>query len=134
MVVVFAVIALLFGILTLKSGGSVLFIDGPDRVAAGNYVPYILWFNFIAGFAYIIAGVGLYLWQSWAVKLSLLIAIATIAVFVLFAVNILFGDLSYELRTVAAMSLRSTLWLAIGLLTLRTWKNVQSQQSTITSL
>ena len=132
MAVVFAIIAILFGILTLKSGGSVLFIDGPDRVAAGNFVPYVLWFNFLAGFAYIIAGVGLYLWQSWAVKLSLLIAIATIAVFALFAFNILFGDLSYELRTVAAMSLRSTVWLVIGLFMLKTWRNLHTHSLTAT--
>ena len=45
-------VAVVFGLLTIKSGGSVLFIDGVDRQAAGNYVPFVLWFNFIAGFFY----------------------------------------------------------------------------------
>lgn len=40
-----------FGLLTLKSGGSVIFIDGPARLAAGNYLPFVVWFNFLAGFA-----------------------------------------------------------------------------------
>jgi hypothetical protein len=43
-----AFIAMLFGILTVKSGGSVLFIDGIAREEAGNYVPFVLWFNFFA--------------------------------------------------------------------------------------
>ena len=41
-----AVVALVFGMLTIKSGGSVLFIDGIAREDAGNYVPFVLWFNF----------------------------------------------------------------------------------------
>ena len=39
---VISAVAILFGLLTLKSGGMVLFVDGPDRVAAGNYVPFVL--------------------------------------------------------------------------------------------
>jgi hypothetical protein len=119
--IISAVIALLFGLLTLKSGGSVLFVNGPARAAAGNYVPFVLWFNFIAGFVYIIAGVGLYLWQGWAVKLSLLIAIATMVVFAALGLYIVFGDGHYELRTIGAMILRSVLWLIIGLLMQRAW-------------
>lgn len=52
--------AILFGLLTLKEGGFVLFFDGPAREAAGSYVPFVLWFNFSAGFAYVAAGIGLW--------------------------------------------------------------------------
>lgn len=48
---VVTVIAIVFGLLTIKSGGSVLFVDGTAREDAGNYVPFVLWFNFLAGFA-----------------------------------------------------------------------------------
>ncbi|RKZ68281.1 MAG: hypothetical protein DRQ44_04675, partial [Gammaproteobacteria bacterium] len=67
------VIAVVFGLLTIKSGGSVLFIDGADRQAAGNYVPFVLWFNFSAGFLYIVAGVGIWMQKQWAAKLAVLI-------------------------------------------------------------
>jgi hypothetical protein len=120
-VMVAAVFAILFGLLTLKSGGSVLFVDGPERAAAGNYVPFVLWFNFLAGFAYIIAGIGLYLWRGWAIQFSLLIALATLLVFAAFGLHILFGG-SYELHTVGAMSLRSVVWLVIGLFSRRAWR------------
>ena len=39
---------------------------GAARQAAGHYVPFVLWFNFLAGFAYIVAGVGLWMRRRWA--------------------------------------------------------------------
>ena len=110
---VISAVAILFGMLTLKSGGMVLFVDGPDRVAAGNYVPFVLWFNFIAGFFYILAGVGLWLQKRWAVWLAGATAISTLITFALFGMHIL-NDGLYEYRTVIAMSLRSTVWSVIA--------------------
>jgi hypothetical protein len=116
-----AVVALIFGGMTLFSGGSVLFIDGPARVAAGHYVPFVLWFNFVAGFAYISAGVGLFLWRDWAVSLAMLIAVATLLVFAGLGLHIWLGG-DYEQRTLAAMTLRSTVWLVIAFTTRAVWK------------
>ena len=112
--------AVLFGGATLFSGGAVLFADGPARAAAGAYMPLVLWFNFLAGFAYILAGAGLYLWRGWAVTLSLAIAAATLAVFAIFGWHILGGG-EYETRTVGAMALRSAVWLTIGLYARKAW-------------
>jgi hypothetical protein len=53
-----------FGLLTIKSGGAVLFFDGPARVDDGNYAPFVLWFNFFAGFVYIIASAGLFMQKN----------------------------------------------------------------------
>ena len=36
-----------------------LFGGEAARAAAGQFMPFVLWFNFIAGFAYVVAGVGL---------------------------------------------------------------------------
>jgi len=107
-------IAIVFGILTIKSGGAVLFTNGEARIAAGNYVAFVLWFNFLAGFAYVIAGVGLWLDKSWAIKLAIGIAASTLIVFAAFAVHILLNG-NYEMRTVAAMTLRSVIWSAIAI-------------------
>jgi hypothetical protein len=115
-----AVIAIAFGTLTVFSGASILFFDGAARAAAGNYVPFVLWFNFLAGFAYIIAGIGLFLWRGWAVKLALLLALATLVVFAAFAIATLIGT-PYEIRTFAAMVLRSTVWVLIAAFTARAW-------------
>ena len=108
-----ALVALVFGALTVTSGGKVLFGSEATRAAAGAYVPFVLWFNFLAGFAYVAAGVGLWRWRRWAVWLARGIAAATALVFVAFGVHIALGG-AFEPRTVAAMTLRTAFWVAIA--------------------
>jgi hypothetical protein len=66
-------LAIVFGALTVFAGGGALFGGDEARAAVGNAVPFVLWFNFAAGFAYILAGVGLALRRRWALWLSLII-------------------------------------------------------------
>ena len=115
---VITVVAVLFGLLTIKAGGSVLFIDGQDRKAAGNYVPFVVWFNFLAGYLYIIAGAGLWMQKRWAVWLSVFITLATLIVFAAFGIVVINGE-AYEVRTVAAMSLRTVVWALISMFAYR---------------
>jgi len=110
---IIAVIAVVFGLLTIKSGGSVLFVDGIAREAAGHYVPFVLWFNFLAGFAYLLAGAGLFMKKRWAAGLSIVIAATTLVVFALFGLHIL-DEGMYEVRTVIAMSMRTVVWALIA--------------------
>lgn len=114
---VVAIVALLFGIATVKEGGTVLFTE-TGKQSAGNYVPFVLWFNFIAGFAYIMAGIAMFKLKSCSRRLSAVIAISTIIVFILLGIHI-FNDGLYELRTVMAMTIRSTLWISITIVALR---------------
>jgi uncharacterized membrane protein (DUF2068 family) len=102
-----------FGLLTVKEGGTVLFGGEAARTAAGDYVPFVLWFNFVAGFAYIIAGAGLWLQRPWAAWLAVAIAAATTAVFAALGVHIYSGGV-YEMRTVIAMSIRTLVWATIS--------------------
>jgi len=110
---VISLVAIGFGLLTVKEGGAVLFGDGTVRTAAGNYVPFVLWFNFLAGFAYVAAGAGLWLQQRWAVWLAATIALATAITFAAFGAHVASGG-AYELRTVVAMSVRTLVWAAIA--------------------
>ena len=107
-----AIVALLFGLVTLREGGGVLFGGEAARAAAGHYVPFVLWFNFLAGFAYVAAGVGLWLQKRWARNLALALALATLAVYVAFGVHVARGG-AYEMRTVLAMALRTAFWFGI---------------------
>jgi len=111
--IVAAVIAVLFGALTIVSGGKALFGGSAARAAVGNAVPFVLWFNFAAGFAYVLAGVGLFLWRRWAAMLSAAIAFATLTIFVAFSWYAFSGG-AFEMRTVGAMALRSVTWIAIA--------------------
>jgi peptidoglycan/LPS O-acetylase OafA/YrhL len=108
-----AAVAVAFGLLTIASGGSTLFGGDAARQSAGAYVPFVLWFNFLAGFAYVLAGAGLWLERRWAVPLAFTIAGATLLVFAAFGMHVASGG-AYEMRTVAAMTLRSVLWVAIA--------------------
>ncbi len=107
-----ALFALLFGLMTIRAGGLVLFTDGAAHQAAGDYVPFVLWFNFIAGFLYLVAAAGIWMQRRWAGWVALLIAVSTLIIFAALAVHILAGG-AYETRTIVAMTLRSTVWVAI---------------------
>lgn len=108
-----SLVAVAFGLLTIKEGGFVLIGNEAARAAAGNYVPFVLWFNFLAGFAYVIAGVGLWVRQHWAVWLAIAIAAATAFTFMAFGIHVSTGG-AFETRTVIAMSLRTLVWVVIG--------------------
>jgi ACR3 family arsenite efflux pump ArsB len=108
--IVLGVFLMLFGLATIKEGGAVLFFEGAARQAAGNYVPFVLWFNFFAGFAYIGTAIGILKRRSYARWLALGIAGTTLAVFVALAIYISLGG-RYETRTLAAMVLRSLIWI-----------------------
>ena len=109
-----AAVAVIFGLLTIVSGGRALF-GGVDM---GAVVPFVLWFNFVAGFAYVAAGVGLWRGARWAALLALGIAIATVAVFIAFLWHAGSGG-AWETRTMGAMILRTGIWTAIAALALR---------------
>jgi hypothetical protein len=109
-----AILAIAFGLLTLVSGGRALF-GGADM---GAVVPFVLWFNFLAGFAYVAAGVGLWFQKGWATGLAIAIALATAAVFAAFLWHISTG-VDYEARTMGAMGLRLAVWVMIAVVAAR---------------
>lgn len=115
-----AVVAVAFGLLTLKEGGTILFGSAAARAAAGHYVPFVLWFNFFAGFAYVAAGIGLWLGRHWAAGLAIAIAMATAVTFAAFGVHVQSGG-AFEPRTVVAMSLRTLVWVVISIIA---WRGV----------
>ena len=121
-------VAISFGLLTIRAGGTVLFGSAAARSAAGHYVPFVLWFNFLAGFAYVIAGVGLWLERRWAAWLAGVVAAATALVFAAFGVHVLAGG-AYELRTVVAMSLRTLVWTAIAVVALLARRRLMVRES-----
>lgn len=109
--IIWGAFAILFGLMTLKEGGSVLFFDGAARSAAGDYVLFVLIFNFTAGFFYILAGAGILAQRKWTMALAASIATLTALVFSALGLHIARGG-AFEPRTVVAMSLRTGFWIA----------------------
>lgn len=112
---IFGTIAAIFGIITLIEGGSVLFSDGPARLAAGNFVPVILWVNFASGFIYILAGLAILLGRRSGLILARALAGMLVMLFGYFLIHILMGG-AWETRTLGAMILRLGFWVAAALL------------------
>ena len=112
---ILAAVALVFGVATIKAGGDVLFFSEQARSAAGNYVPFVLWSNFIGGFLYVMAGLLIFLNSTQSLRLSAFIAAMTVAVLIALLIHIAVGG-AYETRTLAAMLFRSVIWIAIVLI------------------
>ncbi len=110
-----AILALVFGAMTIVSGGSVLFGADVVRAQAGDVVPFVLWFNFFAGFAYVIAGVGIWMRARWAFALSIAIALSTLGIAAAFTIVAASGT-AFEMRTVGALILRFAIWMGISIL------------------
>jgi hypothetical protein len=125
-----SLVAIGFGLLTIKEGGTILFGDAAAHAAAGNYVPFVLWFNFLAGFAYVAAGAGLWLMLRWAVWLAVAIAAATAFTFAAFGMHVYAGG-AFEPRTVIAMSLRTLVWVTIAAIAWRGLFHAQARRQGI---
>jgi prepilin-type processing-associated H-X9-DG protein len=103
------VVAIVFGLVTLRAGSNVLFGDGSAE--SGPAVPFVVWFNFIAAIGYLVAGVGLILRKRWSELAAIALAMSTIIVFAAFGAHVAQGG-AYAARTAFAMTLRAGFWIA----------------------
>jgi len=116
-----ALLGLVFGVATLVSGGSVLFGPEEARIKAGAYIPWVVWFNFLAGFAYLASGAGLWFGRRWGVLLAAGITTLTLGALAVFLVQLSLG-VPYEVRTLAALPFRAAVWAVITALA---WSRVR---------
>ena len=113
-----AIAAGIFGLMTIVSGGLVLFGPPEAQAAAGNAVRFVVVFNFAAGFAYLAGAWALFRHHPAARGIALGIGLATLAVLAAFIVTALSGT-PVELRTALALPFRAAIWLAIAWLAAR---------------
>ncbi len=109
----FSIIALIFGGLTIRSSGLVLFTTGEFHQQQGDFVPFVVWTNFICGFAYVITATGLFLMKPWATYLACLITLVTVTAYIFFGMHVINGGL-YEMQTIVAMAIRTLFWTGIS--------------------
>ncbi len=108
-------IAAVFAVATVAASSSVLFGPEATKELAGNTVSFVVWFNFLAGFAYLAAAVGLWRAQLWGHRLALAIALATGAVGLAF-VWVAVSGTPVEPRTAGALILRTAVWSTLAAL------------------
>ena len=110
---VLAGIAIVFGALTVFSGGRAIFGGVIERASVGNAVDFVLWFNFLAGFFYIFSGAALWRRSRLGLWLALLLAVSTAIVTCAFGIHVAGGG-AYEMRTVSALALRLSFWVVLS--------------------
>ncbi len=113
------IFAILFGALTILSGGKVLFGNVAATQAAGEFVDFVVWFNFLSGPIYILAGVAIAFGKQWAKPVAAVLAVSILVVFAFFGWHIRSGG-AFETRTLGAMVLRSGFWVAAAFALYRT--------------
>lgn len=106
-------LATVFGAVTVLVGATALFGGTAAKQAAGDAVPIVLWFNFLAGFFYVAGGIAIWRNAPGAAAIAWVIGLGTLAVFVVLFALIITGT-PYEGRTIGAMVLRSGFWIAIA--------------------
>lgn len=124
-IIALSAITIIFGIITIFAGGNALFTES-GKLAAGKIVSLILWYNFIAGFFYIAAGIAIFRQKSMAIRIAMLLANSSIAIYFALLMHIFEGNV-YEMRTLIAMTLRTFYWIAIATIVFKS-KNIEPVQ------
>lgn len=112
----------IFALITLFMSSSVLFDWFGIREKEGNYVLFIVWANFLAGFLYLISAYGFFKakrWTLWVMSLALLLLIIAFIELIVYIRN---GNI-YETKTVGAMIFRTAItFIFTAMAYLRVWK------------
>ena len=112
---ILSVAAVIFGVLTIFSCGRALFGDAQARASVGNAVSFVLWFNFLAGFVYMLTGYAVWRGLPWASGVAKALVVTTTIVAAAFGWYVVNGG-AYEMRTVGALVLRLLFWVAVVML------------------
>lgn len=107
--IIAGVLAILFGGMTLVEGGVLVFGGAKALEEAGNVVPWVLYYNFAAGFVYVLTGLATLMDKPIAKKFALGLALVNLLVLISLIIYILTGGL-YLQRTPVAMTVRTLFW------------------------
>lgn len=105
-----------FGLLTLFLSSSVIFDLFDIRAREGNYVPFVVWANFISSFLYLAAVYGFLKQKKWTFYLLMVSTIILFLAFIGLNVHAIAGGI-YEVKTMKAMIFRTSFTLAFALIT-----------------
>ncbi len=105
---------IVFALATLFMSSSVIFDWFGIREREGDYVPFIVWINFIAAFLYLISAYGLLKAQNWPFWVLTGTALLLLMALIILALYINYGG-AFELKNVGAMALRIAITFALAM-------------------
>ncbi len=100
-----AILLSLFGMLTFFLSTSVIFDLFDIRAKEGNYVPFVVWSNFISSILYLFAAYGFLKCKKWTTQFLGISTLLLIAAFIGLKIHANSGGL-YEIKTINAMIFR----------------------------
>jgi hypothetical protein len=109
---IIAIVLLAFAAVTVFMSSSVIFDWFGIREKEGDYVPFIVWTNFIAGFLYLISAYGLFKAQNWAFWIMLGTILFLMIALIVLALYINYGGV-FEIKNVGAMMIRIGFTIAL---------------------
>lgn len=114
--IIISVFLILFGVITIFIGSSTLLDLFNIRAKQGNYIPFVVRGSVVSGFMYIIAAIGVFKKQQWALNFLIAASILLIITFIAFLIHIKSGKV-YEIKTIYALSFRTIITIAISIIT-----------------
>jgi len=110
---VVAVFVALFGLISLFMTTSILFDLFDMREKEGNYIPFIVYANFICSFIYLFSSYGLFTKKKWTTMWLFIAAGILILAYIGLIIHIQSGRL-FEIRTVKAMLARVSITIVLA--------------------
>ena len=120
-----AIVLGLFAFLTLFLSSSIILDLFNIREKEGNFVPFVVWANFICSLLYFLALYGLLKAKNWTPLVLFATVIILIAAFIGLKIHISNGGI-YELKTVNALLFRTGVSLAF---TIATWVLIRKNKN-----
>lgn len=107
---IYIAVLVIFGLMTVFMGGSVIFDLFGIRAREGNYVPFVVHINFICGFLYLLSAFAIITQKNWpVVPIAIALVLLILGSFGLWQ-HIESNGL-YEQKTIYAMVFRTLLTL-----------------------
>ncbi len=124
----FATFLTVFGLLTLFLSTSIIFDLFEIRAKEGQYVPFVVWANFISAFCYLFGAYGFFNGKKWTTSVLSFSAIILIAAFVGLLIHINLGGL-FETKTISALTFRLSFTLFFTGISYFTLSRIQTNEN-----
>lgn len=112
---------LIFGAVTVFMSSAVLFDFFGIRAREGNFVPYIVWTNWLCGFLYLATAYGIYREKKWTLYCLVTALVLLVTATTVLIIHIKNGGL-YEMKTLGAIAFRTALTALFTVLTPKFFK------------
>ncbi|KMQ72668.1 hypothetical protein [Chryseobacterium koreense] len=109
---IYIALLIIFGLMTVIIGGSVIFDLFGMRAKEGNFVPIVVHINFICGFLYLLSAYAINTKKSWTLKPLAMALVLLILAWIGLWHHIEENGL-YEQKTIYAMAFRTILTLTL---------------------